>query len=325
MLSFSECKEKIESEIHCLNFDQYNPAELYEPVSYILSLGGKRIRPVLTLLACNLFAEDVSNAIHPALAVEIFHNFTLLHDDIMDCAPVRRNQPTVHTKWNNNVAILSGDAMSIIAYQQLCKTTPELIPELLSLFSKTALEICEGQQMDMNFETRNQVTIPEYITMIKLKTAVLLAASLKMGAICAKAPAMEQNKLYDFGLNLGLAFQIQDDLLDTFGNQKDFGKSIGGDIIARKKTYLYLKALETANPSQKEELIHLYGDKSLPNDTLIKQVVAIFNQLHIPEVTKKSVEEYTQQAMLALESVNVMPDLRKPLHSLALEIMDRKG
>jgi geranylgeranyl diphosphate synthase, type II len=324
MLTVSECKDRIELEIAKVPLSEKSPVELYEPINYILQLGGKRIRPVLTLLACNLFSEDIENAMNPALAIEIFHNFTLLHDDIMDHAEMRRNHATVHTKWNENIAIISGDAMNIIAYQYLCNTSPEIIPELLSVFSKTALEICEGQQLDMNFETRNDVSILEYSTMIKLKTAVLLATSLKIGAICAKAPQKDKEKLYDFGLNLGMAFQIQDDLLDTFGNQDEFGKSIGGDILARKKTFLYLKALELSNPNQKSQLYQLYSEKFISKEKLIQNVIAIYKELELLKISQNTVEEYTQKAMVALNSIDASKESLLILQHLALNIMNRK-
>lgn len=325
MLSFSECKDKIENEIAKLALSEKNPIELYEPIRYILQLGGKRIRPILTLLSCELFSGKIEDAVNPALAIEIFHNFTLLHDDIMDHALMRRNHATVHTKWNENIAIISGDAMNIIAYQYLCKTSEELIPELLRVFSKTALEICEGQQLDMNFEKLNNVSITQYETMIKLKTAVLLAASLKIGAICANASTNEKEKIYDFGLNLGMAFQIQDDLLDTFGNQEEFGKSIGGDILARKKTFLYLKALELSNDQQKQLLIQLYNEKANSNEYLIRDVIGIFKDLNLHEITLKTVEDYTQKAMLALHAIHKSHESISVLEKLALNIMNRKA
>jgi geranylgeranyl diphosphate synthase, type II len=324
MLSLSECKEIIDHKIAKLALSEKSPEELYQPISYILKLGGKRIRPVLTLLACNLFSDSVEDAINPALAIEIFHNFTLLHDDIMDHAPVRRNHPTVHTKWNENIAIISGDAMNIIAYQYLCNTNKSLIPELLSVFSATALEICEGQQLDMNFESRFDVSLSEYLNMIRLKTAVLLATSLKIGAICANAPSSEKEKLYNFGLNLGMAFQIQDDLLDTYGNQEDFGKSIGGDIVARKKTFLFLKAIEIASPQQKLKLTSLYSDFTYPKNLLINDVITIFDELNLKQSTQLKVEEYTQKAMVALNSLTNNKNDISILHNLALNIMNRQ-
>ncbi len=324
MLSFQECKNKIDDEITNFSFVNHRPIELYEPISYILSLGGKRIRPVLTLMSCQLFTESIDEAINPALAVEIFHNFTLLHDDIMDKAPLRRNHPTVHRKWNDNIAILSGDTMNIIAYQYLCLTSNEIIPELLNVFSKVAIEICEGQQLDMNFESRTEVTIPEYLEMIRLKTAVLLATSLKIGAICGRATENEKQKLYDFGFNLGLAFQIQDDLLDAFGKEEDFGKSIGGDILACKKTFIYLKALELSSTNQKKALESLYTNPNMDDKSKIEQVLNIFNDLKIEAMAAKTVSEYTETAMKALASLNVSKS-KDELEKLAYQIMSRKA
>jgi geranylgeranyl diphosphate synthase type II len=324
MLTFSECKNKIDQEISKLTFSNNKPEELYQPITYILGLGGKRIRPVLTLLACELFTEKLDDAVHPALAVEIFHNFTLLHDDIMDKASMRRNNPTVHHKWNENIAILSGDAMNIIAYQHLYRTKTEYIPELIDIFSKVAIEICEGQQFDMNFETRKDVTIPEYLEMIRLKTAVLLATSLKIGAICGGADEPAKEKLYLFGLNLGLAFQVQDDLLDTFGTEAEFGKSIGGDIAACKKTFLYLKALEIASEEQKQTLEKIYNNTSLTRSDKIEGVLRIFNELNIKEIASEMVASYTSAAMKALDEVRVQKS-KDELKNLAYLIMNRKA
>jgi geranylgeranyl diphosphate synthase type II len=232
----------------------HEPIKLYEPISYTLDQGGKRIRPVLVLLACDLFGGDIEKAVFPAMGLEIFHNFTLLHDDIMDNAPLRRGQETVHKKWNDNTAILSGDTMFVLAYEYVAKTDAALLPEVLRLFNDTARKVCEGQQYDMNFETQEKVTIEQYKMMIRLKTAVLIACSLKLGAIIARAEPAEANKLYDFGIELGLAFQLQDDYLDTFGDVAIFGKEIGGDIITHKKTFLFLKAIEV---DRGDELAHL--------------------------------------------------------------------
>lgn len=323
MLSFSECKDIIDKEIANLTFTDNQPEELYQPIAYTLKLGGKRIRPVLTLMACNLFSSNIDDAIHPALAVEIFHNFTLLHDDIMDKASKRRNHPTVHHKWNENIAILSGDAMNIIAYQHLCRTHNKYIPELLDIFSKAAIEICEGQQLDMNFESRNNVSLSEYLEMIRLKTAVLLATSLKIGAICGSAQALEKQQLYDFGLNLGLAFQVQDDLLDAFGTEEEFGKNIGGDIVACKKTYLYLKAMEIASTEQKALLEQLYNNKSLENCDKIKEVLQLFSELNIKDIASATVGKYTETAMKALSAIRDEIPMQ-PLQELASQIMKRK-
>jgi len=324
MLSFADCKIMIDNKIENLTFKGYRPKELYEPISYILKLGGKRLRPVMTLMACNLFDETIDYAVNPALAIEIFHNFTLLHDDIMDKAPMRRGNPTVHHKWNENIAILSGDAMNILAYQYLCNTKSEYLPSLLEIFSQTAMEICEGQQMDMNFETRDDVSLTEYLEMIRLKTAVLLAASLKIGAICGGASETSGELLYSFGLNLGMAFQIQDDFLDAFGNEEEFGKSIGGDIVAGKKTFLYLKALEVASKEQRDELLNLYNDSSQDAPTKVPAVQRIFRDLSISDLAVETVANYTDTAMKSLSEVSAK-NSKQGLQSLAYQIMRRKN
>ena len=234
MLSINQVQELIKSEIEQTNFIK-TPSNLYEPIEYTMEMGGKRIRPLLCLMATQLFNGDIQKALKPALGLEIFHNFTLLHDDIMDNADVRRNKSTVHKKWNENVGILSGDAMLINAYQYITQSEKDVLPDLLKLFNDVALGVCEGQQYDMDFEDRGDVTVDEYIEMIRLKTAILLAGSLKAGAILAKATEKDADLIYQFGINIGIAFQLQDDYLDSFGNQKTFGKRIGGDIIANKK------------------------------------------------------------------------------------------
>ncbi len=235
--------------------DKKQPHELYEPENYILSLGGKRIRPLLCLIGCDLFDKKADNALHAALSVELFHNFSLIHDDILDKAPLRRGQPTVHNKWNNNIAILSGDVMFAKAFDVLRSIEAEKLKLLLAEFSKTAIHVCEGQQLDMNFENSNSVTVADYINMITNKTAVLLGCSLKMGAICADAHPDDANHIYEFGKHLGIAFQLMDDLLDAFAEGDNFGKQIGGDIIANKKTFLLLKAFELVGTSKKEKLL----------------------------------------------------------------------
>lgn len=300
------------------------PKNLYEPIDYILQLGGKRIRPVLTLIAADIFAGDYRKALPAALAVEVFHNFTLVHDDIMDDAPLRRGHETVHEKWNINTGILSGDAMLILAYQYFENYEPSVFQKLAKLFSKTALEVCDGQQLDVDFETRNDVTIDEYIEMIRLKTSVLVAAALKMGAIVAKANEDEAQHLYNYGLNLGIAFQLQDDYLDTFGNPKTFGKQVGGDIIENKKTYLYLKALEVANTSDKEQLIALYNKKQKNNTEKITTITAVFKDNKIPEYTHKLIEYYTNKAFESLAFLGVSDAHKEGLRLFGENLMSRK-
>ncbi|MDP5062285.1 MAG: polyprenyl synthetase family protein, partial [Maribacter sp.] len=254
------------------------PRNLYEPITYILSLGGKRLRPVLVLMTAEIFKGDFKKALDAALAIEVFHNFSLVHDDIMDDAPVRRGETTVHEKWDINTGILSGDAMLIMAYQLFENYEPNVFRDLAKLFSKTALEVCEGQQYDVDFETRDDVMLPEYLKMIEYKTAVLVAAALKMGAIVAGASDAAQEKMYNFGLNLGIAFQLQDDYLDVFGDPETFGKQVGGDIIENKKTYLYLKALNSGSEMMTKELEHLYSIQPKESDAKINAVRSIFEK-----------------------------------------------
>lgn len=299
------------------------PATLYEPIRYILSLGGKRLRPVLTLMSAEVFDVDCQKALPAATAVEVFHNFSLIHDDIMDDAPLRRGNETVHEKWNINTGILSGDAMLILAYQYFEEYEPTIFRELAKLFSKTALEVCEGQQYDVDFETRDDVTIPEYLKMIECKTAVLVGASMKMGAIVAETSAENANAIYDFGLNLGIAFQLQDDYLDAFGNPKTFGKQVGGDIIENKKTYLYLKAIEFATASEKEQLLHLFSIQPNDNTDKVNSVKEIFNQTGASEATQKAIVNYTLKAFETLEKLNINANKKEVLKSFGEKLMSR--
>lgn len=300
------------------------PKNLYTPVDYILQLGGKRLRPLLTLIACDVISNSFEKALPAAMAVETFHNFTLVHDDIMDEAPLRRGKETVHEKWDVNTGILSGDAMLILAYQYFENYEPAIFQKLAKLFSKTALEVCDGQQLDVDFETRNDVTIPEYIKMITLKTSVLVAAALKMGAIVAEANEDDANGLYNFGLNLGIAFQLQDDYLDTFGNPETFGKQIGGDIIENKKTYLYLKCLELANTEDKEKLQFFYNQKLEDNSIKVSEVTRIFEQNDIPSLTQNLIQEYTNKSFEDLKKLNISESAKESLISFGKNLMTRK-
>ncbi|MFQ3306438.1 MAG: geranylgeranyl diphosphate synthase type II [Polaribacter sp.] len=301
----------------------HEPKNLYEPIDYILKLGGKRIRPVLTLMAADIFSGDFKKALPAALAVEVFHNFTLIHDDIMDAAPLRRGKATVHEKWDTNTGILSGDAMLILAYQYFENYEPVVFQKLAKLFSKTALEVCDGQQLDVDFETRSDVTIPEYINMIRLKTSVLVAAALKMGAIVAETNDENANLIYDFGLNLGLAFQLQDDYLDTFGDPETFGKQVGGDIIENKKTYLYLKALAVANEDDKGKLRYLYRKKLKENTVKIADVRRIFQLNDIPLLIKQEIEKYTEKAFETLAKMDLEDADKQRLKNFGLWLMNR--
>lgn len=300
------------------------PVNLYEPIEYILGLGGKRIRPVLTLMAAEVFDTDYTTALPAAMAVEVFHNFSLVHDDIMDDAPLRRGQVTVHEKWNLNTGILSGDAMLILAYQYFEQYEPIVFRNLAKLFSKTALEVCEGQQWDVDFETRRDVTIPEYLKMIEYKTAVLVAAAMKMGAIVAKTSEKEADLIYDFGLNLGLAFQLQDDYLDAFGDPETFGKQVGGDIIVNKKTYLYLKALEFSSQEKVGELEQLFTLQLEDNIEKIATAKAIFNESGASKATQEAIEMYTFKAFETLEKMELNSDKKAVLRTFGENLMGRK-
>lgn len=300
------------------------PENLYDPIKYILSLGGKRIRPVLTLMSTEIFNSEYEKALAAATAVEVFHNFSLIHDDIMDDAPLRRGHETVHEKWNINTGILSGDAMLILAYQYFEQYEPKIFRELAKLFSKTALEVCEGQQWDVDFETRDDVSIPEYIKMIEYKTAVLVAAAMKMGAIIAETSEENANLIYDFGLNLGIAFQLQDDYLDAFGNPETFGKQVGGDIIENKKTYLYLKAIEFANKETKEQLLHLFSIQPKESGDKINSIKNIFNSTGASDATLEAIKEYTQKAFYTLEKMNIEQDKKNVLKIFGENLMGRK-
>lgn len=281
------------------------PKNLYEPINYILSIGGKRMRPILTLMAAEIFGADYKKAFSAATAVELFHNFSLIHDDIMDDAPLRRGNQTVHEKWNVNTGILSGDALLILAYQYFENYEPKIFRDLAQIFSKTALEVCEGQQLDVDFEQRDDVSIDEYILMIKYKTAVLVAAALKMGAVVAETSQQNANLIYEFGLNLGIAFQLQDDYLDAFGDALTFGKQVGGDIIENKKTYLYLKALELADVDTKNQLANLFSIKPVDPKQKIKTVKEYFISTGAAKQTQQLIEEYTLAAFKTLETLDV--------------------
>ncbi len=300
------------------------PQNLYNPVNYILELGGKRLRPVLTLLTTELFNANYKEALDVALSVEIFHNFSLVHDDIIDDAPIRRGKPTVHEKWDLNTGVLSGDAMLIMAYQLFENYEPKTFLALAKLFSKTALEVCEGQQYDIDFETRDNVTIPEYLKMIEFKTAVLVGAAMKMGAIVAKAPKEDQDRIYEFGRLLGIAFQLQDDYLDAFGCPETFGKQIGGDIIENKKTFLYLKATAFLDDPERNKLQQLFSLNLKDNTDKIKTVKQFFIDSGAANATKKEIEIYTNRAFDTLETLSISEDKKQILRAFGKELMTRK-
>lgn len=299
------------------------PEELYEPISYMLSIGGKRMRPVLVLSACELFDGEVKEALPAALSVELFHNFTLLHDDIMDAAPLRRGNQTVHEKWNINTAILSGDAMFVKAYESLAKCKPEHFSRIFPLFNRTALEVCEGQQMDMIFESKEKVSVPQYLRMIELKTAVLLGASFKIGAICGNAREEDAQHIYKFGRNLGIAFQLHDDILDVYGDSDKVGKQAGGDIISNKKTYLLLKALELANRYMLEELQGWIFAKEFNPGEKVAAVKNIFDFTGVKALAEREALNYFEKARKELELIPANGEKKKMLLDWAEALMQR--
>jgi geranylgeranyl diphosphate synthase type II len=322
MFTLLEAQNLIEKHIQNLAIPD-TPRELYEPVSYILSLGGKRIRPALVIMACDLFEGDVASALKPAAAIEVFHNFTLLHDDIMDRSELRRGKPTVHIKYNENVAILSGDVMSILA-SRLMNQAPGVVLNLVhEVFTKTAMQVCEGQQMDMNFEELLTVSEEDYLHMIELKTAVLIAASLKIGAILGGSSQQDAEELYEFGRNLGLAFQLQDDLLDTYGEQALTGKKPGTDIVDNKKTFLMIRAMEISSPAQKEELTRWLTDRKVDPGEKITAVTALFNALNIKELTEKRIQDFYQEALASLDNLNRPAERKNELLNFATFLMNR--
>ena len=323
MKTFKEIAQIISTEIDQIDWNK-EPRGLYEPIGYVLSLGGKRIRPALTLMACDLFSDDVQVAVNTAIALEVFHNFTLLHDDIMDRADVRRGWPTVHKKWDDNTAILSGDVMQIASYQFIAKTPSQYLKPVLDLFSQTAAEICEGQQYDVDFENREVVKAEEYLEMIRLKTAVLLGCALKTGAWIGGAGEEDAQLLYDFGINIGLAFQLKDDLLDVYGDEKTFGKKIGGDILCNKKTYLLIHALELAKGNDVTELQNwlLNSDENL-SDEKIKAVTSVFDRLGVKTICEDKMQFFYSKAIAKLDKVAVLENKKHELRKLAEKLMFR--
>ena len=313
---FSDHLEK-----HLSGLAQLSPRELYDPEEYILSLGGKRVRPLLALIACDLYGQDPKHALNAALSVELFHNFSLIHDDILDAAPLRRNKATVHTKWNTNIAILSGDVMLVKAFQVLEQYDADMYKPLNSLFSQTAIEVCEGQQLDMNFETLDHVPVNDYLHMIENKTAVLLGCSLKMGAISAGASQQDQDYLYEFGKHLGLSFQLLDDVLDAFATDAEkFGKQIGGDILANKKTFLLLKAKELADTVQQKKMNDLLTLKE-PKQK-IEGMLALYDQLNVKQLCEEEADRHTRIAIDCLEKINCPEEKKEQLKHFALELLN---
>lgn len=322
MFSIKELQEIINSKVENEKIGR-EPFSLYDPINYTLEAGGKRIRPVLVLMACNLFTDNIEQAINPAIGLEIFHNFTLLHDDIMDHADIRRGNPTVHKKWDENTAILSGDAMFIKAYEYFLDCESPRFRDILKVFNETALEVCEGQQYDMEFETRDSVLEDEYLRMIRLKTSVLLAAALKIGAFIGGAEQQDADLLYEFGINLGLAFQLQDDLLDVYGDVNIFGKKTGGDIVANKKTFMLIKALEIAKDEELKTLKTLLFDKHIENEKKIQAVTQVYNKINIKQIVEVRIEQLNQDALNFLEKVNVDKNKKSELQALAEKLINR--
>jgi geranylgeranyl diphosphate synthase type II len=322
MYTQDQLHEKISNALDALPIHG-EPIGLYEPISYTLNQSGKRIRPLFVLVANQIFGGDPVEALPAATAIEIFHNFTLLHDDIIDQAPLRRGYETVYRKWNTNVAILSGDTMFAIAYGELSKSKPELLPSLMQLFSKTAIEVCEGQQYDIDYELQQHVGLKEYINMIRLKTAVLLAASLKIGAMTAGASEENSEKIYKFGIAMGIAFQLQDDLLDSYGNQAIFGKKTGGDIAINKKTVLFIKAIEKSSDTIRLKLERLYKVNNLPVDEKVSKVMSIFDTLGVKESTEELIQSYFNEACHILDSINIPNEMRAMLTDIASNMIKR--
>jgi geranylgeranyl diphosphate synthase type II len=307
-----------------LSFPEY-PAALYEPISYILSLGGKRMRPALLLMACDLFGGDVDEAIPPALAIEVFHNFTLMHDDIMDNAPLRRGHTTVHERWNKNVGILSGDVMLIEGYKLMMQVKEHLLRPILDIFNNTAVGVCEGQQLDMEFENRNTVSINEYLEMIRLKTAVVLGGALKIGAMIGGAILKDAELLSSFGEHLGIAFQLQDDILDVYGDPEKFGKQVGGDIISNKKTYLLIKAQELAEAENATELADWIDAKQFDTAEKVNAVTAIYNLLDIRPYAEEAMQTYADKAFEALDAINLPEEHKQYLRDFADGLLVREN
>jgi geranylgeranyl diphosphate synthase type II len=317
-----EYQQLLNKEIATLNWET-NPVELYEPMSYVLSGEGKRVRPTLVLIACGMFSNNVKKAVKPALAIELFHNFTLVHDDVMDHADMRRGKPSVHKKWNLNTALLSGDAMLVKAYEFLQDLPPDLLGPVLKVFNHAALKVCEGQQFDMNFETQPDVTMDEYIEMIELKTAVLIAAALQIGAIVAGAGEKDAKSLYEFGKYTGLSFQIMDDYLDVFGDQAEFGKIIGGDIATNKKTFLLIKAMEIADENDRMAIMKYIINKTFTREEKISGVTAIYRKLGVHGIAREVADRYYKNALASLARINIPDEKKEALRDISQKLLYR--
>jgi geranylgeranyl diphosphate synthase type II len=324
MYTSEELLKKVNEALDNLVYDR-QPASLYDPIKYVLSIGGKRVRPVLTMLSYNLYKDDPLSIMPQAIGLETYHNFTLLHDDLMDHADMRRGHETVHKKWDANRAVLSGDTMLLQAFERVEDCDPAKLPAVFKAFIQTTLEIGEGQQLDVEFETRNDVTEDEYIEMIRLKTSVLLACACKVGAIMADAPAEDIDNIYMFGEKLGLAFQLQDDLLDVYGDPAVFGKNIGGDITSNKKTYMLINAVNRANPAQREQLMKWIDAKEFDRNEKVKAVTELYNEIGIRELCEQKIEEYYQESLVYLAKINLPEERKAELKAYAAEMMKRQS
>ncbi|WP_069657902.1 polyprenyl synthetase family protein [Arcticibacter eurypsychrophilus] len=325
MYTITQLQDLVNKQIAAKSYTEA-PSELYEPITYIMSLGGKRMRPVLTLMACDLFDGPITAALDAAVAIEVFHNFTLMHDDIMDKAPLRRGKATVHSKWNDNIAILSGDVMLIESYKLLVGSVESsILKEVLDVFNETAAGVCQGQQIDMNFEITDEVSIAQYMEMIRLKTAVLLGGSLKIGALISKASTEVADELYAFGENVGIAFQLQDDILDVYGDPEKFGKQVGGDILSNKKTFLLIKALELADELDKEELTYWINTTEFDPASKIKSVTGIYNRLGLRPLAEEEMNHYARKGLAALDQVSVPQEKKQALAEFAGQLLTREA
>ncbi|GGI28437.1 polyprenyl synthetase family protein [Pedobacter mendelii] len=323
MSSILQLQEILETAIKNLKFPE-NPKQLYDPITYIINLGGKRIRPLLVLMSAELFSKNPNDAIHAAMAVEVFHNFTLVHDDIMDNAPLRRGKATVHEKWSTNTAILSGDVMMVEANKNLAKVNPVYLKDVLDTFNATAQGVCEGQQLDMEFENRDDVSIEEYINMIRLKTAVLLAGALKLGAIIAEASEKDADLIYQFGENIGIAFQLQDDILDVYADPEKFGKQVGGDIIANKKTFLLLKAFELAETENLQSLQTWTGYQEFDAKEKVEAIKQVYDVLDIQNIAKETLDNYLNKALSYMAQINATNEAKANILDLTKQLMARQ-
>ncbi len=312
----------IQTEIASTKYGE-SPAELYEPIEYLMSLGGKKMRPLLTVMATNIFSDNWQKAVKPAIGVEVFHNFTLMHDDIMDAAPLRRGKPTVHEKWNENIAILSGDVMLVCAYELMTAVDDRIFKHVIRRFNRTAAEVCEGQQWDMNFATRNDVTDEEYINMIRLKTSVLLGFSLELGGLIAEADKESTQLLYEIGTNIGIGFQLKDDILDVYGDPEKFGKQVGGDIIENKKTWLLLKALEIGEAN--EALKTWINAKDFNKEEKVKAVIEIYNSLNIKQLAEEKMNSYFDKGLEGLAQLNASAERKQPLIEITKQLIERES